>query len=908
MAVLQSFRIICWTPQRPKVSEQMGTFGARSLWPSGRPILQFKGFEFAALADLRVTLVFTGTIPRSCGFNLSVVVARPCKVIHRVFDFGFRSLTGCLIAAAIGFSVLPTGSLSGQTTDSKSADDRWLQQGWPLVEQFCVDCHNQDNQEAELDLSTLGDLTTLPATAGSMKRIMEMVRFGAMPPDDADQPSDQQRRSLVEALDNKLYANSCDLRPRPGKVTARRLNRAEYNHSIRDLFGIDVQPAADFPSDEVGAGFDNNGDVLSLSPILMEKYLEAAEKIAGRLIVDPTTWPKIEQTIAAEDLYVSGDAKMDSANGWFVAPDTFVWLDIEVPASGTYALSIRGGKASYDDSPMNVAVYDETGKLLDMHRFKYFGGERKSSRSERKIELSKGKRRLFFEPVEQETELEVGKTVSPQYANLDDQTAAAAAARRGEPHEKQTRIDPDDYPFLFRQITLRGPSSHSSEAFPETHNRIVVSVPRQRKGHWIDVPQAATKCLQPVIRRAFRGGASEADVQRYVDLVSTVTDRGGSYYRGLQVAITGILVSPRFLFRLETPPADARRQDNGSVQLTQFQLATRLSYFLWSSLPDEALLRDAEDNKLHGDVIEAHVRRMLQDPRSDALATQFAAQWLGLRNLEQHEADTTQFDSFTPSLRAAMKRETESLFMHMVRQNRPIREMLTSDFTFVNAELAAHYGIDGVDGDELQQVSLASLPRRGVLSHASVLTLTSNPQRTSPVKRGKWILENILGTPPPDPPPGVPELEATKTAEEHASFREQLELHRASPTCASCHRVMDQLGFGLEQFDPIGGFRESERGKPVDASGELPGGRSFDGAVELTEILAEHESEGFAGVVVERLMTFALGREMSPGDRCTVAEIVKETAENNYRWIDLILEVVRSDQFQYYDTEVSSVN
>lgn len=825
-----------------------------------------------------------------------------------MFNFEVRFFAIFLLVALIGFHSSADQPTPGDANGDRAVNDAWLDQGWPLVQTYCIDCHNSDNQEAELDLETLGNRSTLDANSGSMKRILEMVRFGAMPPEDGDQPSDGERRKLVDALDQKLYAASCDSRPRPGKVSARRLNRAEYNHSIRDLFGIDIQPGKDFPSDEVGAGFDNNGDVLSLSPVLMEKYLEAAEGIATQVIQDPTDWPKMSQDFDAKKMLVSGDAKMDSTGGWFLAKDSFAWVDVEVPASGRYMLMIRGGKAVNEKEKMKVAVYDEQGISLGTHRFNYFGGGGNSRRSEKRLELSKGKHRLFFEPLKTPSEdQKMGETVSEAFASLDETVVADAVERQQGEHEKHDEIDPNDYPFLIRQVAIRGPTDYLPAAFSDVHNRVVVSRAKSVRNRWQGVRVSAKACLEPLMRRAFRSEVSDEDVEPYVDLVAAATDRGESYCRGLQLAVTGVLVSPRFLFRVETPPQDWPTEEDRSAAVTQYQLATRLSYFLWASTPDDELLDDAADGKLTGDAIAKHVRRMLADPKADALATQFAAQWLGLRNLEQHEADNEKFAAFTPSLRTAMKRETELLFMHMVRNNRPITEILTSDFSFVNKELAQFYGVDVVDQDQFERVSLTDLPRRGVLSHASVLTLTSNPQRTSPVKRGKWILENIFGTPPPDPPAGTPNLEETKTAKADASFREQLELHRASPACASCHRVMDQLGFGLEQFGPIGEFRESERDKPVDASGELPGGRAFNGAVELTEILAESEANAFAGAVVERLMTFALGRELSPADRCTVDEIVETTAERDYQWVDLILEVVNSRQFQYYDLPPTDV-
>ncbi len=409
------------------------------------------------------------------------------------------------------------------------------------------------------------------------------------------------------------------------------------------------------------------------------------------------------------------------------------------------------------------------------------------------------------------------------------------------------------------------------------------------------------ECLRPLMRRAFRQEVGEEEVKPYAELVKSATDRGESYYRGLQIAISAVLVSPRFLFRVETPPENWPSEEDGSVALTPEQLATRLSYFLWSSLPDDRLMNDAAAGKLDEELVDQHVLRMLSDPKSDAMAEQFAAQWLGLRNLESHEADTDRFQSFTPSLSKAMARETETLFMHLLRNNRPVSELLTCDYTFVNEELASHYGIPGITGDELQKVSLQGSPRRGLLSHASILTLTSNPARTSPVKRGKWILENILGTPPPEPPSGVPQLEDTKTASADATLREQMVIHRSDPSCAACHRVMDELGFGLEQYDAIGRFREIDGTAPVDASGELPGGRSFQGAAELCEILGKTEKEAFARTAVDRLLTFALGRQLTPTDRCTVDAIVEKTAAGGYRIQDLILEVVRSRPFRYYE-------
>ena len=405
------------------------------------------------------------------------------------------------------------------------------------------------------------------------------------------------------------------------------------------------------------------------------------------------------------------------------------------------------------------------------------------------------------------------------------------------------------------------------------------------------------------MRLAFREPVQTKDVKPYARLVEDACQRGDSYYRGMQIAISAILVSPRFLFRVETPP-DGWKPKKGEtdVQLTQYQLATRLSYFLWSSTPDNQLLNEAQHNRLKGNGLEYNVRRMLSDKRSESLANQFAAQWLGLRNLAEHEADTEEtFKGFDPKLMDSMSRETRMLFSHVVRENKPVGELLTADYTFINRDLAKHYKIDfDSDSDEFVRVSLKGTPRRGLLSHGSMLTLTSYATRTSPVQRGKWILENILGTPPPDPPANVPDLE-TKSADENASLRDQLKLHRDSPTCSSCHKVMDQLGFGLEQFDAIGRYRKMEGNLPVDASGVLPGGRKFDGVAELSEVLSKTERKAFAKTMVERLLTFAIGRELSPNDRCVVDEIVQKAEKKDYRMVDLILGVVQSRPFGYYE-------
>lgn len=816
---------------------------------------------------------------------------------------------------------------SEQNDAAKLALSNWQSTGWPLLNQFCIDCHNADLAEGELDLSGYETLEDIDGGASSMQRVLEMIRFGAMPPDDADLPSEQERKTLVASLDATLYSVSCDLRPRPGDVTARRLNRSEYNHAIRDLFGMDLRPADAFPSDEVGAGFDNNGDVLSLSPMLVEKYLTAAEQVAQAVIVDPDTFPRLDKEIPSDQLLWHGERKIGSFFGLFLKPESFVWTTFEVPHRGQYELVVIGGasskrgssnqkendkRGSENDPHVIAAVFDQTGILVGKTDLGYYGGSGGSDRGKIKLNLPPGKHRFmvqFFDPNE-DNDLHVDKTHRTNFDDLPKPWVAAAMESVKSPLKPDRKFDTDDYPFMVRRIGLRGPAELPGELFPPSQKQIVRRVASRRGETWRDVEDAARECLKPLMRSAFRGPVTDEEVGPYAGLVVQACERGDSYYDGLRIGISAILVSPRFLFRVESPSDEQlanRESDDAPMKLTSHQLATRLSFFLWSSLPDHRLLSLADQNEWNEKQVVAEVRRLLADDRSQSLATEFAAQWLGLRNLTTHEADSELFTSFTPTLKQSMARETELLFDHVLRNNLPVSELITADYTFVDPALAKHYGVDypdesgdGSDG-KFRRVSLVDQPRRGVLGHASVLTLTSNPNRTSPVQRGKWILENVLGTPPPEPPVGVPELDDNKTADAGASLREQLELHRSDPSCAACHRVMDQLGFGLENFDAIGRYRTMDGGLPIDSSGELPGGRSFNGGAQLCDVLSKSETESFARTVTQRLLTFGLGRELSPSDRCTIDAIIQKTESNNFRIVDLILEVVQSPPFQYYE-------
>lgn len=821
----------------------------------------------------------------------------------------------------------------GQEAVQEQRAAQWQAGGWSLLQRFCVECHNAETQEAEIDLSPFGDLAHAEANPELWGRVLQMIRFGAMPPDDAPLPTEAERRELSLAIDQAIYNVTCDLRPRSGRVTARRLNRVEYNHTIRDLFGIELDLTGDFPSDEVGGGFDNNADVLSMPPMLFEKYIDAAEKVANAVLLDPASLQKESFELGGERIAIVGEGYTESFYGRLFPKESFAWSEFEITTPGVYRVRVTGAAASNvresqpdkpnPDEPAKpespeaakaeeeaapqepvvqaLAVYDAQGVPLLVENFKYSedGGDSASFDHEFQV----GVTRLIFATVPQKPE-QLSDLPRFDIARLDDAALAAGRDQFQKSLEINRQIPREKLAFLFRKAAIEGPRDFPKEALPPSQSRIVVKVAGRRGENYVDVEDSARACLKPLIRRAFRSPVDDETLNRYVGLVKVATDRGDSFHRGLQDAITGMLVSPRFLFRVELPAPDAKPEEGGEFRLNDHQLASRLSYFLWSSMPDDELLKLADEGQLsRPEVLAAQVERMLRDEKSNSLGDQFAAQWLGLRNLQSMPRDESKFPDYSPELVASMIGETQRLFLHVLRENRPAGELLNADYSFIDARLAAFYGLqppttDSVDG--FARVSLGEAPRRGILTHASVLTLTSYPTRTSPVLRGKWILESVLGTPPPEPPPNVPELGANQADTSALSMREQMVIHRDNPSCSSCHRVMDELGFGFEDYDAIGRYR-GDTG--IDASGELPGGRAFRGGHDLAETLRKTESARFASTAAEKLLGFAIGRELSPTDRCVVEQIVGLTEANDYPLADLVKQVVASRPFQYFEAE-----
>ena len=579
------------------------------------------------------------------------------------------------------------------------------------METHCVGCHSGEEPEAGLRFDKYTNDAHIQEDIELWEKALRMIRERQMPPADEPQPTADEVVAISEAIATEMAGYDCSSLMRPGRVTLHRLNKIEYDNTIRDLTGLSLNLSSSFPSDDVGDGFDNIGDVLAIPPLLMEKYLAAAETVAAEVLANETA-----------------------------------------------------------------------------------------------------------------------------------------------------------------------------------RNRIIIHKP----GDGLNEVEAARMNMRAFASRAFRRPITDGEEERLFALMKLAYETGSSDKEIFETLVAAVLSNPHFIFRVEKDPTDD--DADGIRELDSFELASRLSYFLWSSMPDDRLFKLAREGELTKlNILASEARRMLTDPKARALVDNFAGQWLQLRDVSRLQPDPDLFPAFDDELRVAMRTETEQFFETMIREDRSVLEFLTADYTFVNERLAQHYGIPDINGNEFRKVSLAT-GRRGVLTHASILMLTSNPTRTSPVKRGKWILDNILAEPPPPPPPNVPELE--EGTETLGTLREQMEQHRSNPACSACHLKMDSLGFGMENFDAIGAWRDADGRFDIDASGELPGGRKFDGASELMQILVDEKKTEFCRCLSGKLLTYALGRGLDTYDRCTVNDLVKSLEENDYRFSALVTEIVTSPAFR----------
>jgi len=781
----------------------------------------------------------------------------------------------------------------------------------PFVTEHCIECHGYKKQKNGLNLESFETSASLIDDHERWAEVVKKLRAREMPPEEEPQPSEHTRQAVAGWLAVELGKIDRLTPPDPGRVTARRLNRTEYNNTIRDLLGVDVRPADDFPQDDAGYGFDNIADVLSLSPVLMEKYVSAADKVSRVAIYGPPAMKPTLTRLRAEGRRVRdartfpGDYDVTGLSLPNALHSTF-----RVPVDAEYVIRVGlGGLRPAGSEPITIALWVDD-KQVDAHVFNLegsarfdddrqdFGGQALQFRTR----LSAGDRHLavaiprIFEglppryegpnpsarPTPPPKEFKPPATATPERVAQLKKTFDETQETLAKIPMNGVRINTVDVGGPYAQAT--GPVRQSlAKVFTCGH---------PNGGH---SALCARRILSNLANRAFRRPVTPREMDGYVALANRAQEQEGSFDEGIAVGVQALLVSPDFLFRIERdPPASGAAAHH---RISQHELASRLSYFLWSSMPDTQLRLAADMGTLRNPaVLTAQVRRMLKDPKARALAENFGAQWLQFRALESVTRDKDRYPDFEDYLRFSMRRETELFLDDIIRNDRKVLDLIDGRYSFINERLARHYGIPNVRGPEFRRVDLSDTPRGGVLTQASVLTVSSYATRTSPVLRGRWVLDNLLDAPPPEPPADVPNLDESKLGSA-ASMREQLEEHRKDPTCASCHRRMDPLGFGLENFDAVGAWRTVDGKFPIDSTGTLPDGRKFNGPEELRAILrADHQA--FEHCLAAKLLTYALGRGLERYDKRTVSAIVSRLPEHEYRFSGLILEIVRSLPFQ----------
>lgn len=749
---------------------------------------------------------------------------------------------------------------ASDATSAPEAVPGFQQHVGTVLTRSCSPCHNARLASGGVNLLLFRDAKTVLEQRDAWETIVRQVRSGAMPPPGVPRPKPELVEGFVRTIEEEFERQDRAMTPDPGRVTARRLNRSEYTNTIRDLLGVEFRADRSFPTDDSGEGFDNIADVLTISPLLMEKYFNAADRIASRAL-DLDELPKPVEVGYSVRSTLSGAPPSNTGSIRRVDPST-IEVTHRFDFDGEYEFRIGlPGDRGPDGKPVRMHVWLD-GKLV----------------AEREVE-TKPSGLVYFNPYsEEQFRLAVSEgehTVRVGFVN--DEFLATL------PERYYYRSSKNKFPDT---VTVLGPFAR--EGVKASRQRILVCDPASGAA-------CVEKILQRLARKAYRRPVSKAEVTALMGFVERAKVQGQPVEQGIRTALMAILVSPHFLFRIER---NADSAEPGKVhRISDIELASRLSYFLWRSMPDEELLTLAEGNKLHETAtLRAQVARMIQDPRSSAFGEEFAGQWLELRNLDTVKPDPDRFLYWGSELRAAMKMETRLFFDHMLRANRPLAEFLNARYTFLNDRLASFYGIEGVEGSEFRRVELATEQRGGLLGQASILTVSSYPSRTSVVIRGKYILQNILGAPPPPPPPDVPALEEEALGAT-ASLRQQMEKHRDNAVCASCHAKMDPLGFGLENYDAIGKWRTRDGNFPVDATGVLPDGRTFSGPGEMRQALLQQMPE-FAQNVVEKMMIYALGRGLQRYDKVVAKDITRRLGAENYPFQQMVYEIVESLPFQ----------
>ena len=763
-----------------------------------------------------------------------------------------------------------------------------------LFDRYCVTCHNERLQTAGLVLEGV-DVTQAATHAPVLEKVVHKLRSGQMPPVGRPRPEPAARDAFIAGLESALDREAA-ASPDPGRIAVHRLNRLEYVNAIRDLLALDIDPAL-LPADNPGIGFDNNADVLSVTPALMDRYISAAAKVSRLAIGDATIQPSVQVYRASEwetqTVRMSEDLPFGT-HGGFAVNHVF-------PLDGEYTFRLRLRRNFFGGTIHGIDDEHEVQFRLDDELIQRFevGGEYQGADPGILIAIP-------------EDDIE-SQRLHSYHLNADDHMVVRMQVKAG-PHLvaaaftgiapavsemvplrprslKNSNFDDASAPAIF-SIEISGPAGPTTVGDTPSRQQIFTCRPAQVG----DEEPCAREILSTLLRRAYRRPVDEFFLDQLLGVYRQERVRA-TFDAGIQLALETLLSSPAFLFRVEQDPEDA--EPGVPYRVSDIELASRLSFFLWRSVPDDELLEVAARGDLTDpDQFERQVRRMLADPRATRWMNDFVGQWLMVRNLELHEPDPSIFPEFEDNLRRAMIAETQMFFESQVRDDRSVLELLRADYTFLNARLARHYGVPGVYGSHFRRVPVTDPARQGLLGHASILTVSSYAHRTSVVLRGKWVLENLLGAPPPPPPPNVPPLEENEPGAAPKSLRERMEQHRANPVCASCHAPLDPNGFVLENFDAVGKWRDADGEAEIDPATTLPDGTEISGLESYRSFLLDARREDVLRTVVEKLLSYGLGRGLEYYDAPVVREIVRDASSQDYRWSAVIMGIVKSAPFQ----------
>src|SRR5262245_49509475 len=756
-----------------------------------------------------------------------------------------------------------------------------------VLDQYCFTCHNQRSKTAGLALDAM-DLSAIGRDAETWEKVVRKLRSGMMPPQGSPRPDNATRSNLVTwlttALDQAAAAN-----PNPGRPLLPRLNRTQYATVIRDLLSLEVDPAVLLPPDDAAYGFDNIGDVLGISPVLLERYMDAAGKISALAVGDPDIGPasdtfRIRQD-ASQDIHLE-EMPIGTVGG--------IMAKVTLPLDGDYVFTVRMFRTNLGVT-RGLEYEHQIEYAVDGQRVHTFSMGGEADFKANLVNMTK-----LGDEIDERGHIKLPLKAGPHVITAAFlERSAASNPTRLQPFIRSSTDtrDTSGHPH-FEMFSVTGPFNATGSGDSPSRRRVFSCRPATRA----DEEPCARKIGTTLARRAFRGDLTDADMKRLMAFYQSGRQAGG-FEKGIQTALQRVLASPKFVFHVEAEPASIK--PGGTYSISDLELASRLSFFLWSTVPDDELLQVASKGTLHTPaVLEQQVRRMLADPKIEALTTNFAGQWLYLRNLKNMQPNSEEFPDFDDNLRQAFEQEALMFFQSMVKEDRNVLDLMTADYTFLNERLARHYRVPNIYGSQFRRVTLTEDARRGILGKGAVLMVTSHVDRTSPVVRGKWVLENLLGAPPPAPPAVVPPLnESAQREGKVLTMRERMEEHRANPVCANCHKLMDPIGLSMENFDAIGAWRTRDGstvtnlGTPIDASGVLLDGTKVDGVVALRKALIR-QPDIFVGTLTEKLLIYGLGRGLAYYDMPSVRSIVRDSAKQNYRMSSLILGIVKSTPFQ----------